>query len=935
MDSQRWRRIEELYNAARACAPDERARLLDQAEPDVKRKVEQMLNQSGSLLDQPAWEALPEDTMLAAGHFLGRYEIEARLGEGAMGRVFLARDTRLNRTVALKISKIQFGDRFEREARAIAALNHPNICQLHDVGASTSGSGYLVMELIEGESPKGPLPVETVLKYASQIAAGLEAAHEKGIVHRDLKPANLKITPAGVVKILDFGLAKAAPTSSAARRNEDSPTTGITQTGVILGTAAYMSPEQARGERVDKRTDIWAFGVIVHELLAGERLYQGKTTTDVLAAVLTQEPDLSKVPPQVRKLLGRCLEKDPQRRLRDIGDAMALVEEEAPALVAPSRRSLAGPNFAWIVASVLFLLAAAAGFGWWRAMQPVEHPLTRLDVDLGQDVSLALNYGDNIGISPDGTRLAYAASRGGGPVKLFIRKLDQPTATELPGTEGAVAPFFSPDSKWLGFTTRGKVYKISVDGSTPIPLAATTIPTGSSWGEDGNIIHPSVGNSMLLIPSNSGAVTPVMNLASGEVTFSSAQVLPGGKAVLFAVNGPLVQPEKTSIEVLTLADRRRKVVYQGAGSPRYVAASSNGGYLLYAVRNTLFAVPFDLERLETRGGAVPVLSDVEHHPESFDSQYDISRAGTLIYRKAAATIQTATLQWVDAGGKRKPLVRVNGEIRVPRFSPDGKRLAVTTIGLGRVDIQLYDLERETWTNLTSGVEKDFYDAAWSPDGQFLVFGSFNGLFWARSNGAAQPKQLIGKQLQQEPSIAPDGKHVAFIEAIGGNLQIFTAPLEVSNGELRAGPQEPFLKSTFSDTWPAFSPDGKWLAYQSNSSGADEVYVRGFPNHGGLWKVSNNGGHDPIWSQSGHDLLYQEGDQEMAVSYSAGGGKFVGEKPRVWLAKVGGAAMALSPDGRRLVIHSQADPADAPKAAHEVVMLLNVIDELRRRVPAGR
>lgn len=501
--------------------------------------------------------------------------------------------------------------------------------------------------------------------------------------------------------------------------------------------------------------------------------------------------------------------------------------------------------------------------------------------------------------------------------------------------EEAASPFFSPDSEWLGFTRRGKVYKISVDGSTPIPLAATTIATGSSWGEDGNIIHPSVGNSMLRIPSGGGAATPVLNLASGEVAFSWAQVLPGGKAVLFAVNGPLVQPEKTSIEILTLADQRRKVVYQGGSSPRYVATSSKGGHLLYAVRNTLFAVPFDLECLETRGGAVPVLIDVEHHPESFDSQYDISRAGTLIYRKAAVSIQTSTLQWVDAGGKRTPLVRVTGEIDTPRLSPDGKRLAVTTIGLGRVDIQLYDLERETWTNLTSGVERDFFNAAWSPNGQFLVFGSFNGLFWARSDGAGQPKQLLGKQGQQAPSIAPDGKHVAFIEVPGGNVQIFTAPLEVSNGELQAGPQEPFFNSTFSDTWPAFSPDGKWLAYQSNSSGANEIYVRGFPNTGGQWKISNNGGHDPIWSQSGHDLLYQEGDREMAVSYFVRGGKFIAEKPRAWLAKVGGAAFALSPDGQRLVVRAQADPADAPQTAHEVVMLLNFVDELRRRVPAGR
>jgi serine/threonine protein kinase len=291
MDSQRWQQIEDLYNAVLTRTPEERSALLDQADPETRREVELMLAQEGSLLDRPAWADLPDNTVtiFAAGKRLGRYEIEARLGAGGMGEVFRARDTRLNRTVALKVSKIQFNERFEREARAIAALNHPNICQVYDAGASPSGSGYLVMELIEGENPKGPLPLATVLKYAAQIAAGLEAAHEKGIVHRDLKPANLKITPAGVVKILDFGLAKAAPSSSAAQQSGDSPDSGLTQAGVILGTAPYMSPEQARGESVDKRTDIWAFGVIVYELLTGERLYKGKTATDVLAAVLTKQ----------------------------------------------------------------------------------------------------------------------------------------------------------------------------------------------------------------------------------------------------------------------------------------------------------------------------------------------------------------------------------------------------------------------------------------------------------------------------------------------------------------------------------------------------------------------------------------------------------------------------------------------------------------------
>ncbi len=510
MDANRWQ-IEDLYNAVLA-SPEERSALLDRADPDTRREVELMLAQNGSLMDRPAWENLPDATvtLLTAGQRLGRYEIDSRLGSGGMGEVFRARDTQLNRIVALKVSKIRFTERFEREARAIAALNHPNICQIHDIGVSPSGSGYLVMELIEGESPKGPLPLATVLKYASQMADALEAAHEKGIIHRDLKPGNIKVTPAGVVKVLDFGLAKVVPGSGAASENSPTITAPLTQAGLILGTAAYMSPEQARGEPVDKRADIWAFGVILYELLTGERLFQGKTVTDVLAVVLTKQPDLTKVPVQVRKLLRRCLEKDPKDRLRDIGDAMSLVEEEVSSPPAARRSS----RVLWIAAAALVLVAAGAGFGWWRAMEPVDHPLVRLDVDLGQDIALSLPYGtSSVILSPDGTRLAYLASRGGGPVRIFTPRLDQAEATELPGTEGATSPFFSPNGQWIGFGSRGKVTKISVEGGAPIPLtgAGYRISIGSSWDEDDSIVHASLQGSLVRIPASGGTAMALMD----------------------------------------------------------------------------------------------------------------------------------------------------------------------------------------------------------------------------------------------------------------------------------------------------------------------------------------------------------------------------------------------------------------------------------------
>jgi Tol biopolymer transport system component/tRNA A-37 threonylcarbamoyl transferase component Bud32 len=937
MDPTRWQQMEDLYNAVLACEPGERNRLLNQADPEIRREVEQLLAQNGSLLDGPAWKALPEETVtvLAAGHRLGRYQIETRLGAGGMGEVFRARDTQLNRIVALKISKIQFSERFEREAQAIAALNHPNICQLHDVGVSPSGSGYLVMELIEGESPKGPLPLAAVVKYASQIAGALEAAHEKGIVHRDLKPANIKITPAGIVKVLDFGLAKVVPPSGAASDDSPAVAASMTETGTILGTAAYMSPEQARGEPVDKRTDIWAFGVILYELLTGERLYQGRTVSDVLALVLTKEPDLTKVPAQARKLLRRCLERDPQNRLRDIGDAMALLEEEAPPAPVPARV----PRAPWLAASALLLVAAAAGFGWWKAAQPVERSLVRFDVDLGPDIAMPLAYGTStVILSPDGSRLVYLASRAGGPARLFTRKLDQAAATELPGTEGANSPFFSPDGQWIGFTAGGRPARISVEGGDPIPLtgASYRLSLGSSWGEDGTVFHAPLMGGLLRIPSSDGAAVPVLDAPGAGSTFGWPQVLPGGKAVLFSVAGALVVPEKTTVEVLTLNDRRRKVIIQGGTSPRYLATSRRDGYLVYANRSTLFAVPFDLDRLETRSAAVPVLTDVGYNPESFEAHYDVSRTGTMVYRKPVPGSGSNALQWVDATGKRVPIA--SGPARnysYLRLSPDGRRLAVTTVASGRVDLQVYDMQRETWTNLTSGLERDFFSEAWSPDGQFVVFGSFTGLFWARSDGASQPQQLMGNHEQHPSSIMPDGKQLAFFEPAGAGEQIWTVPLEVTNGQLKAGAEAPFLKSGFADWQPTFSPDGKWLAYASNSSGTFEIYVRAFPDNGRLWKISNSGGQRPIWSRRGHDLLYQEGDREMAVSYSSGGGTFLAEKPRVWLAKVGGEADDLSPDGQRLAVIAPVESATAPEAQHEVVLLLNFFDELRRRVPVNK
>ena len=892
---------------------------------------------------------------LAEGTELGPYQIKLLLGKGGMGEVYLARDIRLDRDVALKVSAAKFSERFEREARTVAQLNHPNVCTLYDVGPN-----YLVMELVEGETlaervKEGPIPLDEALRLANQIIDGIEAAHEKGIIHRDLKPANIKIKPDGPVKILDFGLAKQAPvaaaSSSVAVAADDSPTLtmGMTEAGMILGTAAYMAPEQAKGKNVDKRADIWAFGVVLHEMLTGERLFKGEDMGDTLAAVIMKEPDLSRAPERVRKLLEKCLEKDPRKRLRDIGDARMLLAEPMAQVVAPvsapSRSRFSA--LPWVVAGIM-----AAMTGWALRPKPTElRSLIRFDVDLGADVSLPPpDYnGSNVILSPDGTRLVYTASVGGGPIKLFIRKMNEARATELPGTEGASAPFFSPDSQWIGFSTGGlpgnKINKISVEGGAVVPIVDGMGGT-AAWDEDGSVVIGGPTRGLMRIPFGGSTPSPIAPAVPGEFADWAPQILPGGKGILVE---HLVSPGPSSMSVhaIGLADHKRKVVVRGGVSPHYLPDANGVGYLVYCNKSTLFAVAFDPDKLEVHGTPVPVLDDVMPDAQAGAGQFAFSPAGggTLVYRKGTAGSAGAmsTIQWLDATGKKQPLAAKPGDYLVPRVSPDGKRLAVQI--QGPTDIWVYEWQRDAWTKLTSGGAA-YISPAWSPDGRYVFFGSIGGgMFWTRSDGARQPQRLTQSNGIQGPwSFTPDGKRLAFVEAgiSGGNIQLWTVPIEDNAGQLKAGKPEPFLEDKFNDRSPAFSPDGHWLAYVSDETGRNEVYVRAFPplasGQGGKWLVSNTGGAAPVWSRSGRELLYQSfDDQVMAVGYTVNGESFVPDKPRVWLPKVGegngpDAMWDLAPDGKRVAVVTQVSTPEAPKAEHVVVVLQNFVDELRRRVP---
>ncbi len=954
--------------------------------------------------------------MLSVGTKLGPYEIVAQIGEGGMGLVYRARDTKLNRDVALKILPDAFATdpdrlaRFTREAQTLASLNHPNIAAIYGLEESRStGSGQaairaIVMELVEGDTleekirhgsglrahgygqgqpstigdqplavshqPSRGLPVDEAVGIAKQIADALEAAHEQGIIHRDLKPANIKVRPDGTVKVLDFGLAKAieGPGGSGGAGRPGglsmSPTLSLhaTMAGVILGTAAYMSPEQARGKAVDKRADIWAFGAVLFEMLTGRRAFAGDDITDTIVSVVSKEPDWGALPTQtpaaLRRVLTRCLKKDAKARMRDIGEARLEIEEALTSAAAgavgisdlqsaiPSPQSLVPSpvhgwrqTLPWAVTAAALAVAAVTLWAPWRAQTPVDRPLVRLDVDLGAEVSLPdpTNGGSSIAISPDGTRLVYAS---GTPVKLFTRRLDQPKATELPGTQGAIAPFFSPDGQWVGFFSGGQMKKVSVDGGAAVPVGDIANFAGASWGGDGRlIVSEALGKGLLRIPAGGGPPETVAGLSPGETSLGLPQILPGGNAILFA-GAKGLDVDKNTIEVLTLADRHRKIVARGGQSPRYLATSSRAGHLVYVNKATLFAIPFDLETLETHGTAVPVVDDVAHHAQLSIGEFDVSRTGTLVYRRdSGAASGIRTLQWVDATGRKEPLLARPGLYGSPSLSPDGKRVALSVAVGGNVDVWVYDPQRDAMTRLTFG--GTFYsNPTWSPDGHYVVFSSpGNGIFQARADGASQPQALTQSKSNQAPfSFTPNGKLLAYFE-IAERPQMWTVPLEDQGGQLKAGKPEQFLKSSFNDLNPSFSPDGRWLAYQSNESGKNEVYVRAFPppssGQGGKWQISNNGGTQPRWSRSGHELFYRSGDQILAASYIVTGDTFVAEKPRVWIAKLGGTQWDLAPDGKRVAVVTPVESAEAPKQEHEVVFLQNFFDELRRRVPLGK
>jgi Tol biopolymer transport system component len=881
---------------------------------------------------------------LANGSKLGSYEILSLLGAGGMGEVYRAHDTKLNRDVALKVLPSEFASdpermgRFKREAQLLASLNHTNIAAIYGL-EECDGTNFLVLELVEGHTlaecipgsagvlagineakAPGTAALPMTLEIALQIAEAVESAHEKGIIHRDLKPANIKVTPEGVVKVLDFGLAKALEGEAAEADASQSPTLSIaaTKAGIILGTAAYMSPEQARGSGVDKRCDIWSFGVVLFEMLAGKKLFAGETISDTLAAVLRADVDWNELPgdtpASIRTLLRRCLIKDRKERLQAIGEARIAITEY---LANPAGASLlqtvdvrAGhklrERLVW-GGTVVILVAALSVLGVLYFRQtPVEAPETRLEVNTpatSDPVSLA--------ISPDGRLLVFVASSEG-QQRLWLRPLNAVAARPLAGTEGAMSPFWSPDSMSIGFFADDKLKRIDISGGPPTVLASASDPFGGTWNRDGVIVFaPSGSTPLYRIAASGGDPAAITRLdPPRQQSHVYPQFLPDGRHLLFLSWGV---DQGIYLASLDSAETRRLIV---SDLPAFYAPP---GQLLFMRQGALFTQRFDADRGEVAGEPVSIADSVAFDTHPGNGAFSVSETGTLAYRMGSAA-NRRRLAWFDRTGKEVGTIGAPDEnyLQDPQLSPDGRRVAVQRTVQGNTDIWLIETARGVLNRFTFDAARD-YSQIWSPDGNRIVFASTrkvnDNIYQKASSGAGSDELLLESPLPKFPmDWSPDGRFLLYRQLdpkTGADLWVF--PLF---GEHKAFP---FANTNFNEDSGQFSPDGRWIAYQSNESGRFEIYVQPFPGPGGKWQVSTGGGIEARWCRNGKELFYIAPDGKLMAVTIHGAGQTLEVSAAVALFQtriVGGGLAKMQPqyavasDGQRFLINITADESTA-------------------------
>jgi serine/threonine-protein kinase len=888
---------------------------------------------------------------LTAGTRLGHYEIVAAIGAGGMGEVYEARDPRLNRTVAVKVlpehmwSQPEALARFEREARMIAALNHPHITTLHDVGRHEQVD-FLVMEWVEGETlaarlRRGPLRIQEALQHAIDIAGALDHAHRHGVTHRDLKPGNVMLTKRGV-KLLDFGLAKLREPQNGSSLSALVTQAEVTIKGETLGTLQYMAPEQLEGQDADARTDIFAFGIMLHEMVTGRKAFDGSSRMSLMRSIMSDTPAAastlrSDAPAALDRLIATCVAKDPDDRWQSARDVWRELKWilESGSVTTGNVSGGAKADAAGIPASAaasLALVAAALAAGAVWTLKPVAGiaplPVARLSVTLPPGDRIGDSQRPPLALSPDGTSLAYVGQHAG-TTQIFVRAIDSSETRPISGTDRPSAPFFSPDGQWIGFFSRGRLKKVPTTGGAVQDVCDAASNQGGTWAPDDTIYFAPFSTSGLWkVPAAGGLATPVTTLdrSKGEVSHRWPQVLPGGKAVIFTVwTGP--GSDERHLHLHMLGSGERRVLVQGASTGRYVRS----GHLLYSRADALFAVPFDLAHLQVAGQPVAL---AERALDDEGAQFDVSDSGVLAYVPVAPTRNERRLVFVDATGSADPLPLPPRGYTDPVLSPDGRYVAFTVLDAIEA-IWIYDLTRHTLAAFTSTSAGSSQAATWTPDGKRILYRGtrtgFRNLFWKLVDGGGEEERLTtSENLQTPTSWSPDGKYLTFVDTAVG-----TGP-DISVLQIDRREPHVFLKTGAVETAARFTPDGRWVAYASDQSGTFEVYVRAFPGPGAALQVSTEGGSEPVWSRNGQVLYFRSGDKMLSARMttqpllSAAPPRTIFEG-RYMRSDTGGAGYDVSSDGRFLMVQ----PVAPEEPATQFNIVLNWFEALKRRFASGK
>jgi Tol biopolymer transport system component len=886
--------------------------------------------------------------ILVSGSRLGPYEILAPLGQGGMGEVYRATDGRLNRTVAIKVlpehvaSEPELRLRFEREAKTLAALTHPHICPVFDVGTQ-DGVDYLVMEYLEGETleqrlEKGALPLDQALRIGIHIADALAAAHRAGIVHRDLKPGNILLTRSGA-KLLDFGLAKTGGMVAAGSVSM-LPTTprNLTVAGAILGTFQYMAPEQLEGQEADARTDIFAFGAVLYEMVTGKKSFEGKSQASLIGAILKDSPPpmssvRGDIAPLFERLVVTCLAKDPDERWQNARDVMRelnwIAQGAIPSAPRPAATAQMGRGKLTLGLGGLLIAAAVVGLVFWslRSVPAQPRSVTRAVITLPAGHRLATASGNAVfALSPDGTQLAYVASDGT-TQQIFVRALDSFEARPLRGTEGATTPFFSPDGQSIGFFANFQLKKIAVTGGAALTLVSVPQPRGAVWSSDGSIIFGQGVGAAMLVPDTGGTPRQLTRFEVGDTGHRWLDLAADGQALVYSAG----TTTSSRITARSITSGEQRIVLAGAGSPRFVPT----GHLLFVQGGNLMAVPFDAQGLAMTGAPKPVVENISRSASLGTAQYGISASGTLAYVAGSPDTDLHRLVWVGRDGKEQPVA--GAPVRTytspaPRLSPDAARLAVNA----DAQLWMYDIRREALTRFTVQGDTNLYPV-WTRDGERIVFSSFTGgvealnLFSRRGDGGGEPERLTSSKYHQYPtSFSPDGRSLALSQVTPeSSYDIWV--MNLTDRMMRPFVQTPFLESS-----AQFSPDGEWLAYVSNQTGRFEIFVQPYPGPGATHQISIDGGMEPAWNPSGGELFYRNGDKMMVVDIATKP-TFSPGKPRVLFESrhtpTNGTIRFydVTRDGKRFLMVRDSEDA-APST--QINLVLNWTEELKRLVPAG-